>query len=353
MAHVYRREDRGGAWYMQFRRNGRRFHGFVGPATMSRKDAEDILANKRIQVRKDEVYGPPPEPEPEVLFADFADDFLKTDSPDKKSKARDQQVIDMLKVEWKGLTIGQVTTKMIEDFKAKRLKNRAKATVARDFQTVKRLFRKAHEWGKAKSNPAETVKKPIAKNNRVRFLEPAELARIVEALPEWLSPVARFAHLTGARRGEALNLTWNDVDFKRGLLTFRETKNGDIGYVHLNDTTADLLKSLPAPVDRSQSVFRLANTPAVWMQINRAWDAALGTAKVTDFRFHDLRHQAATDLLTLGATLNDVRDFLRHKSAAMTLRYAHLVEDRRKSTACLLDQLGKASPKTTPKSVTR
>src|SRR5207245_378707 len=59
---------------------------------------------------------------------------------------------------------------------------------------------------------------------------------------------------------------------------------------------------------------------------------------IPDFNFHDLRHQAATDLLTRGADLNDVRDFLRHKSMTMTLRYAHLVDARRKRTAHLLDQ---------------
>jgi len=39
-----------------------------------------------------------------------------------------------------------------------------------------------------------------------------------------------------------------------------------------------------------------------------------------------------------GATLNDVRDFLRRKTLAMTLRYAHLLDDRRANTAALLDQ---------------
>jgi len=43
-------------------------------------------------------------------------------------------------------------------------------------------------------------------------------------------------------------------------------------------------------------------------------------------------------LLDRGATLNDVRDFLRHKTMAMTLRYGHLLKDRRASTAALLDQ---------------
>src|SRR5439155_26106865 len=62
------------------------------------------------------------------------------------------------------------------------------------------------------------------------------------------------------------------------------------------------------------------------------------------FKFHDLRHQAATDLLARGATLNDVRDFLRHKTLAMTLRYAHLLDDRRANTAALLAQPAPESP---------
>jgi integrase len=75
------------------------------------------------------------------------------------------------------------------------------------------------------------------------------------------------------------------------------------------------------------------------MRLRRDWEAACLAAKIQDFHFHDLRHQAATDLLTMGAGLNDARDFLRHKSATMTLRYAHLIEERRTWTARLLDGL--------------
>ncbi len=53
---------------------------------------------------------------------------------------------------------------------------------------------------------------------------------------------------------------------------------------------------------------------------------------------HDLRHQAETELIARSATLNDVRDFLRHKTLAITLRYSHLLDDRRANTPALLDQ---------------
>lgn len=341
MAQVYRREDRGGAWYAEFRRNGRRYREYAGPPEMKKSDAEQFLANRKVAVAKERIDGP--KPEPPASFADFADDFLKTDSPEKKSKARDESVVEMLKVEWKGLNVTQITTKMIEDYKAKRLKCREASTVARELQVVKRLFKKAHEWGKLESNPAATVKKPKVNNLRVSFLEPDDMNRLMSKLPAWLQPIATLARFSGARRGEILNLTWGDVDFKRGRLTFRETKNGEPGRVEMNATVTALLKSLPAPIDRSQRVFQLENTPTIWIRIERAWRAACKSAKVSDFHFHDLRHQAATDLLTMGAGLNDVRDFLRHKSMAMTLRYAHLVENRRKDTARLLDQLASAS----------
>jgi len=68
----------------------------------------------------------------------------------------------------------------------------------------------------------------------------------------------------------------------------------------------------------------------------RTWQVEAGFDRL--YPFHSLGHQAATELLDRGATLNDVRDFLRHKTMSMTLRYGHLLKGRRASTAALLDQ---------------
>ena len=110
----------------------------------------------------------------------------------------------------------------------------------------------------------------------------------------------------------------------------------------MNATVRRMLQSLPQPVNSSQLVFpayQQAKNGGSWLTVfDRTWRRACKAAGVSGFTFHDLRHQAATELLARGADLNDVRDFLRHKNMNMTLRYAHLVKGRRTQTAHLLDE---------------
>ncbi len=359
MARVYKR---GGVWWMDFERSGVRTRKSLDVPTgaITKSQAKDLMNERIAQKAKDEVFGARPEP---VTFARFAEEWLDKDSPDKKSKDRDRDIVVMLTHAWRGQDLHTVTTEMIEGYSAKRRKRRAPATVNREIQVIKRLFKKAHAWGRITTNPAANVEKFRVNNARVRFLEPDELTRLREHTPEWLRPIVTFARFSGARRGEILGLAWRDVDFKRGLITFRDTKNGEDGTIEMNGTVRSLLESIPRALDRGAKVF-----PGIKiMRLRRAWERALrrarigescdcnmrteggkwdkkcgrceGTGIVPDFHFHDLRHQAATDLLTLGADLNDVRDFLRHKTMNMTLRYAHLVRARRSRTANLLDSL--------------
>jgi len=84
-------------------------------------------------------------------------------------------------------------------------------------------------------------------------------------------------------------------------------------------------------------------------RVKVAFEVALRKAEITDFRFHDLRHTAASHLVMAGAELNTVREILGHKSMQMTMRYSHLTADHKKQAVELIsrrfDTIG--APKTT------
>ena len=65
---------------------------------------------------------------------------------------------------------------------------------------------------------------------------------------------------------------------------------------------------------------------------------ALKNAEIKDFRFHDLRHTAASYLAMGGVDLNTIRDILGHKSLDMVLRYAHLSRSHQASAVGILDK---------------
>ena len=62
------------------------------------------------------------------------------------------------------------------------------------------------------------------------------------------------------------------------------------------------------------------------MDGTQAWEKALREAQVKDFRFHDLRHTAASYLAMNGASLAEIAEILGHKTLAMVKRYAHFCE---------------------------
>jgi integrase len=208
-------------------------------------------------------------------------------------------------------------------------KLRTPATVNRYLAALSHLFTIAiKEWGWLENNPILRVTKMKEPRGRVRFLSEEERHRLLEACQKsdspWLYLIVVLALSTGARRMEILGLRWEDVDLNRGIITLHETKNGERRILPITGHALALLKE--------HAKVRLLNTDLVFpgknlknsVDVRTPWETVLKRAGITDFRFHDLRHSAASYLAMNGASMAEIAEVLGHKTLQMVKRYAHL-----------------------------
>jgi integrase len=192
----------------------------------------------------------------------------------------------------------------------------------KEINVLKHLLRMAVEWEIIPINPAQGVKAPKVPAGRVRYLQPTELMALLGACPEWLRSIAGIAVTTGMRRGEILGLRWLDLDLGNKRLILRQTKNGDGRIVYLNQTALTVIRLLPFDGQTKATDRLFADlTPE---QVSMAFRRACRNTRIEDFRFHDLRHTAASWLRMSGADIHTVALLLGHKDLRMAMRYQHL-----------------------------
>lgn len=195
-------------------------------------------------------------------------------------------------------------------------------SVQKELNCLKHLLRMAMEWEIIPVNPAQGIKPPRVPAGRIRYLQPGELKAVTEACPEWLQPIVVLAACTGMRRSEILGLRWLDIDFGNSRVLLPQTKNGEGRIVYLNKMAVAALESVlpegtPQPTARPFGEFTGAHVSMTFSRIC----ARLG---IHDFRFHDLRHTAASWLRMQGADIHTVALLLGHKDLRMAARYQHL-----------------------------
>ena len=304
----------------------------------ARKQAALII--DRIKRGEDPVPGPP---EAESTVAGLAGRFMRTHverhlKPGTISAYRTVLEGHILPA------LGGMRLEEVGGAEAAALHHRLRATPARANAAVhllSRMFTIAEAWELVPPgrNPCRTLRR-YRTQPRERFLAPEEYRRLGRALKEvcaeggiWPPAVAavRLLALTGCRRGEILNLGWDDVDRTAGDLRLRDAKAGP-RMVPLTKPVLGVLDAIPRSEDNPWVI--AGQRPGKRLTgLHHYWRPIRERAGLHDVRIHDLRHSYASRALALGESLYTIGKLLGHTSVATSARYAHLMRDAEREAA--------------------
>lgn len=325
-------------WFYDFRVNGRRYRSTTD--TSNKQDAKKIEARERSRVLEGRHQI---RRQPDITFKTFANTYL-TDYAQQhhRSVERDKFIIAVLNRAFGSLLLHEVTAHRIEQFKRERIAGKWRShgqtsaakpirpgTVNRELDTLRSIFSKAIEWGKLLEHPMRGVKRLKSDNRRTRILTEQEQARLLAACPRKLGRLVTLALLTGARIGELLALTWEDVAADE--LTFLETKNGRIRRIPMSPT----LKSVFDRIVQSSSPWVFTNSRThdryTVNGIAHTFRRAVIRAGITggDVTLHTLRHTALSRMIASGFDDYSVMEISGHSSTRMLGRYTHPTAERK------------------------
>ena len=386
---------RGDNWYIDFTFHGQRIREMIGP---SRKGAEKVIAKRKAEIAENKFLDKRKEPDP-VKFYDFAKEYLQWSNANKKptSYRRDLSLMRQLNKEFETKAIQEITTWQIEKYKAKRkeeinrpgavmgsfkrerkdgsqeeiwyvdyrgpqgdkvrkiigpskkdaeayfAKSKATtqpATVNRELALLKHMYSKAIEWGRYEENPAKKVKLLKGEVKRVRFLMPDDVQKLLSNCADHLKPIVTVAVHTGMRKGELLSLNWDQVNFEQGIISLLDTKNHERRDIPINETVKATLTGL----ERKGSYVFSAEDGGSFGDVRRSFETALRRSGIQDFRFHDLRHTFASNLVMESVDIMTVKELMGHKDLTMTLRYTHLAPNHKTKAVNILDRVLSLNP---------
>lgn len=250
-----------------------------------------------------------------------------------------------------------ITYETISQYRALRLKTptrndtqRSIASVNRELAILRRVLGIAQRESWILRNPFSQGDSLISiadEKKRERILTKAEETNLLEAcqgIRSHLRPILICALDTGMRQGEIFSLKWKNIDLDEGVITIDayHTKTMKSRQIAMTARlTKELLVLYEKPtVDPNDLVFGIIDN------VKRSFDFVRKLAGLADLRFHDLRHTAATRLVSQHLPLSEVGRVLGHTQANTTYRYVNANLETAKRAALLLDQFNQTLDET-------
>ncbi len=247
------------------------------------------------------------------------------------AKVYRRKCIEALLKSWPALEsmpVGKVGKEDCLDW-AKRFADYSPSVFNNTIGTLRMILEVAVEKGARAQNPARFLTKKRVVLRKLTLPSPRQFDEFVTAIQDagaWCSQecadLVRFMAFGGFRKTEAANITWEDVDFDKGQINVRVTKNGEARYVPMIGDMRQLLERLLS--ERSEQ----AGTEPVMKirECQKAMDRAARVVGMKRITHHDLRHLFATRCIESGVDIPTVSRWLGHKDGgALAMKvYGHL-----------------------------
>ena len=224
---------------------------------------------------------------------------------------------------------------------------------------VQNSLKTANLVGIASEYTANKIKRPKAKEKQVNCFTVSEQKKIENYIlnsgKDKLFGIVLCLY-TGLRIGELLALTWNDIDFGKGLLFVSKTcHDGNDGKNHIriidSPKTVHSRRVIPLPKQilsllkdvkkRSKCEYIVADgdKPVFVRSYQRTFELLLKKLHISHKGFHSLRHTFTTRAIECGIDVKTLAELLGHKNATITLnRYAHSLLEHKVD---MMNRLGK------------
>lgn len=341
MGTIFKRRKKWGINYID--PSGNQIRKVVSPY---RESAQRILKKIETEIAEGKYLDIKKKERKNIRFEDFAQQYLKSYVEFENKNVRNQRnLINGLVKQFKGNNLEQIDTLMIRQYLSRRLKSVRPSTVNREWSMLKSMFNRAFEWGLFSGvNPTNSIKKLPENNERTRWLKEEEQEVLLSNCQGMTKIIVLIALKTGMRWGEITSLKWrqnpnsNYVDFQNNIIFVHESlsKSKKSRYIPLSDSIISALEKLPKQAG-TDYIFWNHKTERIVRTIRTSFENAVKKSGISNFKFHDLRHTFASQLVRNGVDLYVVQKLLGHANPKMTQRYAHLSSKQLKDAIKLID----------------
>jgi integrase len=258
------------------------------------------------------------------IVADRVGDLLETFILQRLSQNRSgREIARLLRREvgstWAGRSIHEITKRDVVDLVTAIEQRGAPAAANKALKVTKTFLRWCVGRAVLDQSPAEGVPLPSKEVARDRVLDDNELTQVILAARKIGGPyggIVEFLALTGQRREEVANMTWDEVDFGRRVWTLPKsrTKNAKAHLVHLSEQAMAVLARAE---QRGPYVFSLLGTKPFpgFSRAKRRLDQLSGMA---EWRLHDLRRTCVSGMARLGIAPHVADKILNHQSGTIS-----------------------------------